>query len=82
MDSLESGIDVQGGLSLAARGHRKYRPVFDKLPDDDRAALAFCFLPHRSEKDVLEVIRPRVIKWCYPFADQRALPSVERNALL
>ncbi|MBN2473312.1 MAG: hypothetical protein JXB62_01790 [Pirellulales bacterium] len=81
MGLFESEIDVQRGLSLASRVHRKYRPVFDRLPDRERAALAFYFLPHRSAKDILEVTRPRVIKWYCPFADQRTFPSGHRYCI-
>jgi len=70
--------DIGTGLSLAGRVHPKYRPVFDKLEDRDRAAVALYFLPHGSRKDVLEVTRPRVIKWYCPFADQRQFPSGHR----
>lgn len=81
MGLFESGIDVQRGLSLASRVHSKYRPVFEKLPDRDQAALAYYFLPHQSKKDVLEVSRPRVIKWYCPFADQRFFPSGHRYCI-
>lgn len=81
MDLFNSGIDVEQGLSLASRVHRKYRPVFDKLPARDRAALAFYFLPHRSKKDILGVTRPRVIKWYCPFADQHTFPSGHRYCI-
>jgi DNA repair photolyase len=74
-------VDVDRGLRLAARVHRKYAPVFDALPERDRAALALYFLPHRSRKDVLEVSRPRVVKWYCPFADQRAFPSGHRYCI-
>jgi DNA repair photolyase len=73
--------DVDKGLSLARRVHPKYRPVFDKLGEADRAAVALYFLPHASEKDVLEVTRPRVIKWYCPFADQREFPSGHRYCI-
>lgn len=81
MDLFREDIDIDRGLSLAARAHRKYRPVFDRLPDRERAALAYYFLPHRSKKDVLEVTRPRVIKWYCPFADQRTFPSGHRYCI-
>ncbi len=74
-------VDVDRGLRLATRVHRKYAPVFDALPERDRAALALYFLPHRSRKDVLEVSRPRVIKWYCPFADQRTFPSGHRYCI-
>jgi DNA repair photolyase len=73
--------DMAKGLSLARRVHPKYSPVFDKLSDCDRAALALYFLPHGSEKAVLEVTRPRVIKWYCPFADQREFPSGHRYCI-
>lgn len=66
------------GLLLAQRVHPKYRPAFDRLSERDRAAVALYFLPHASEKNVLEVTRPRVIKWYCPFADQREFPSGHR----
>jgi DNA repair photolyase len=71
-------VDTEQALSLAARVHPKYRPVFEKLPERERAALALYFLPHRSRKMVLEVTRPRVLKWYCPFADQRKFPSCHR----
>jgi hypothetical protein len=40
--------DMEKGLSLAQRIHLKYRPVFDKLSEADRAAVALYFLPHGS----------------------------------
>lgn len=70
-----SGCNVAKGLSLAQRVHPKYRPVFEKLSEADQAAVALYFLPHSSKKDVLEVTRPRVVKWYCPFADQREFPS-------
>ena len=73
--------DAGKGLALARRVHPKYRPVFEKLSDRDRAAAALYFLPHSSEKDVLEVTRPRVIKWYCPFADQREFPSGHRYCI-
>jgi hypothetical protein len=73
--------DMDEGLLLAQRVHPKYQPVFEKLGEADRAAVAFYFLPHASEKDVLEVTRPRVIKWYCPFADQREFPSGHRYCI-
>jgi len=73
--------DVERGLSLARRVDPKYQPVFEKLPKRDRAALALYFLPHQSRKDILEVTRPRVIKWYCPFADQRMFPSGHRYSI-
>jgi hypothetical protein len=57
-----SECDVDKGLTLAQRVHPKYSPVFDRLSESDRAAVALYFLPHGSKKDVLEVTRPRVVK--------------------
>jgi DNA repair photolyase len=73
--------DIEKGLSLARRVHPKYRPVFEKLGDRDRASVALYFLPHGSGKDVLEATRPRVIKWYCPFADQRQFPSGHRYSI-
>ena len=73
--------DIDNGLSLARRLHPKYSPAFDKLSERDRAAVALYFLPHASKKDVLEVTRPRVIKWYCPFADQREFPSGHRYCI-
>jgi len=81
MGLFELEVDVQRGLSLASRVHAKYRPVFEKLGDRAQAALAYYFLPHQSKKDVLEVTRPRVIKWYCPFADQRSFPSGHRYCI-
>ncbi|MGA2035693.1 MAG: radical SAM protein [Thermoguttaceae bacterium] len=76
---MEENID--NGLSLARRLHPKYAPAFEKLSERDRAVVALYFLPHASEKDVLEVTRPRVIKWYCPFADQREFPSGHRYCI-
>jgi radical SAM superfamily enzyme YgiQ (UPF0313 family) len=66
------------GLVLAERVHPKYRPVFERLSEADRAAVALYFLPHGSKKQVLEVTRPHIVKWYCPFADQREFPSGHR----
>lgn len=76
---MERNLDQ--GLSLAARVHPKYAPVFEALDPRDRAAVALYFLPHGSKKDVFEVTRPRVIKWYCPFADQRQFPSGHRYCI-
>lgn len=73
--------DIEKGLSLARRVHPKYSPVFERLDERARAAVALYFLPHGSQKDVLEVTRPRVIKWYCPFADQRQFPSGHRYCI-
>jgi DNA repair photolyase len=73
--------EIDKGLSLAQRVHPKYRPAFDKLNERQRAAVALYFLPHASAKDVLEVTRPRIIKWYCPFADQREFPSGHRYCI-
>jgi DNA repair photolyase len=73
--------DVEKGLLLAQQVHPKYQPVFDGLSDVARAAVALYFLPHDSKKDVLEVTRPRVIKWYCPFANQREFPSGHRYCI-
>jgi tRNA A37 methylthiotransferase MiaB len=81
VDLFDNELDLELGLSFARRVNSKYQPVFEKLSDRDRAALAFYFLPHGSKKDVLEVTRPRVIKWYCPFADQRKFPSGHRYCI-
>ena len=81
VDLFDNELDLELGLSLARRVNSKYQPVFEKLSDRDSAALAFYFLPHGSKKDVLEVTRPRVIKWYCPFADQRKFPSGHRYCI-
>ena len=81
MKLFDTGIDVGKGLCLASRVHSKYSSVFKDLPERDRAALALYFLPHRSQKDILEVTRPRVIKWYCPSADQRTFPSGHRYCI-
>ena len=81
MNLFDKELDLELGLSLARYVNPKYQPVFEKLPDRDRAALAFYFLPHGSKKDVLEVTRPYVIKWYCPFADQRKFPSGHRYCI-
>jgi DNA repair photolyase len=78
---FDKELDREQGLSLARRVNSKYRPVFENLPERDRAALAFYFLPHGSKKDVLEVTRPHVVKWYCPFADQRKFPSGHRYCI-
>ena len=80
-EELLSQEDMAMGLSLAKRIHPKYQPAFDKLSEADRAGMALYFLPHGSKKDVLEVTRPRVIKWYCPFADQRQFPSGHRYCI-
>jgi len=72
---------IDNGLALARRVHPKYRPAFDRLSERERAAVSLYFLPHGSKKDVLEVTRPRVVKWYCPFADQREFPSGHRYCI-
>jgi hypothetical protein len=74
-------MNLEKGLSLAQRVHPKYKPVFEKLDEPSRAAVALYFLPHGSRKEVLEVTRPRVIKWNCPFADQSQFPSGHRYSI-
>ncbi len=81
MHLFDTKFDLELGLSLARRVDPKYQPVFEKLPEHDRAALALYFLPHQSKKEILEVTRPHVIKWYCPFADQRQFPSGHRYCI-
>jgi DNA repair photolyase len=80
-EELLSQDGMDKGLSLAQRVHPKYQPVFEKLSEADRAAVALYFLPHGSKKETLEVTRPRVVKWYCPFADQREFPSGHRYSI-
>lgn len=73
--------DIAEGLEIAERVNAKYKPVFDKLPSEQRAALAWYFLPHKSNKQVLNVTRPGVVKWFCPFADQKEFPSGHRYCI-
>ena len=75
------GVDIQSGLELAERVGDKYRPVFEKFDDKQRAALAWYFLPHRSKKPVVGPTRPRILKWYCPFADQRIFPTGHRYCI-
>lgn len=75
------GIDIEHGLELTEKLNTKYKPAFDKFPPDQRAALAWYFLPHKSNKQILGVTRPRVVKWFCPFADQKEFPSGHRYCI-
>lgn len=75
------GIDIEKGLKLSERINVKYKPVFDKFGPEQRAALAWYFLPHTSKKQILGVTRPRVVKWYCPFANQRDFPSGHRYCI-
>ncbi len=57
MELFETGIE--DGLEIAERVNAKYKPVFDKFGPAQQAALAWYFLPHKSNKQVLGVTRPR-----------------------
>ncbi len=74
-------IDIEEGLEIAERVNAKYKPVFDKFSPEQRAALAWYFLPHKSNKQVVGVTRPRVVKWFCPFADQKEFPSGHRYCI-
>ncbi|MDD5063987.1 MAG: hypothetical protein PHQ35_04400 [Phycisphaerae bacterium] len=73
--------DLAEGLEIAEKVNTKYKPVFDKLPPAQRAALARYFLPHKSNKQVVDVTRPGVVKWYCPFADQKDFPSGHRYCI-
>jgi DNA repair photolyase len=74
-------INIEDGSKLAKRVDTKYKPVFDKFPLAQRAAIALYFLPHKSQKEMLGVTRPRVVKWYCPFANQRDFPSGHRYCI-
>ena len=75
------GIDIEDGLELAERVNTKYKPIFDKFDPEQRAAVALYFLPHKSQKEILGVTRPRVVKWYCPFANQKDFPSGDRYCI-
>ncbi len=81
MNLFDTEDYVERGLSLANRVDPKYRPVFDNQPARQCAALALYFLPHDSKKDLLDVSRPRLLKWYCPFADQMQFPSGHRYCI-
>ena len=74
-------IDIEEGLEILERLNTKYKPAFDKFAPKQRAALAWYFLPHKSNKQILGVTRPRVVKWFCPFADQKEFPSGHRYCI-
>ncbi len=74
-------LDTEDGLELAERVNAKYKPVFDKFDPEQRAAIALYFLPHKSQKEILGVTRPRVVKWYCPFANQKDFPSGHRYCI-
>lgn len=75
------GNNIEGGLELYKRLNPKYVAAFEKFSTEDKAALALYFLPHTSQKDVLGVTRPRMVKWYCPFADQNDFPSGHRYCI-
>jgi DNA repair photolyase len=68
-------------LALVQRIDPKYRPVWERLDERQRAALALYFLAHFSRKATLSPTRPRVVKWYCPFADQARFPSGHRYCI-
>jgi len=74
-------IDIKESLGIADRIDAKYKPAFDKFAPAERAAVALYFLPHKSQKEVLGVTRPRVVKWYCPFANQADFPSGHRYCI-
>ena len=73
--------DPKQALALIERVDKKYRPVWNGLSSEDKAALACYFLPHRSAKAVIGPSRPRIIKWYCPFACQNDFPSGHRYCI-
>jgi len=74
-------IDIEKGFDIVERVNAKYKPAFDKFTPAQQAALAWYFLPHKSNKQILGVTRPRVVKWFCPFADQKKFPSGHRYCI-
>ena len=75
------GADIDNGLKLADKINPKYQQIFQSLGPEQRAALAWYFLPHQSRKQVLGVTRPRILKWYCPFANQKDFPSGHRYCI-
>ena len=73
--------DIEKGFDIVERVNPKYKPAFDKFTPAQQAALAWYFLPHKSNKQILGVTRPRVVKWFCPFADQKKFPSGHRYCI-
>jgi DNA repair photolyase len=67
--------------ALITRIHPKFKPAWDTAATEARAALALYFLPHSSQKDVLEPTRPRIVKWYCPFAAQCDFPTGHRYCI-
>lgn len=80
-DQMVFGYEAGPGLDIVARVDEKFRPVWEPLPPDHRAALAGYFLPHNSSKESLAPTRPRLIKWYCPFAAQATFPSGHRYCI-
>lgn len=63
---------------LIARIHPDFKPVWDRLPEDQQLALAAYFLPWGSKKERLGPTRPQLLDWYCPFAAQAVFPSGHR----
>jgi DNA repair photolyase len=72
---------MEAALRLADRVAPKFRPVWEGRPEPEQAALAQYFLPHGSEKPLLEPTRPKLIKWYCPFASQSEFPTGHRYCI-
>jgi len=75
------GMNLDKGLLLAAKLDAKYAPALDRYSPAQQAATALYFLPHKSQKEILSVTRPRIIKWYCPFANQKDFPSGHRYCI-
>ena len=59
----------------------KYKPVWEQYDEKPRTALSNYFLPHNSNKPMLDPTRPRILKWYCPFAAQEDFPSGHRYCI-
>jgi len=73
--------DLDKGLLLAAKLDAKYAPALYRYSPAQRAATALYLLPHKSQKEILSVTRPRIVKWYCPFANQKDFPSGHRYCI-
>lgn len=74
-------INLDKGLLLAAKLDAKYAPALERYSPARRASTALYFLPHKSQKEILSVTRPRIVKWYCPFANQQDFPSGHRYCI-
>ncbi len=67
--------------TLMMKINPKYKPVWEKHNENERTSISNYFLPHNSNKPILDPTRPRVLKWYCPFAAQEDFPSGHRYCI-